>query len=420
MPWLIQLAQTLVRAVHLLSLAFVPQVFSPEPRLPDAIAVRSFLSLLVLAALVGGAIRFRNGLGTRDAKLAAGLWFLAVGSALAGAAFHSGNDAPLARGVPTVGLFVWSALAMTAVAAVRRWLGDAQRKPRVVAAIVVLGLGAMLYVDASPLLASPESMWWDALRHDPTHDRAIAALSQPLLRARKYDDAKKVASRCITLAPQNCACQEVQAEAHLGSRALPDAIAAARIATQRCPTRASTRVVLAEALAMNGQTAAAAEEAQLGIELGGDRARLEYARALAFERSGQYDDARVAVLRAIAAGAGRDAKLLASVLSILDGDLEGAAAWLTPLLVENPSDIDAQYNLALVADRQNDYNKARQGYLAVLRLDPKNMGARYNLALLTWRNEVAEEARHHARKFMDAYPDDPRNAHLATMMGIKR
>ena len=69
-----------------------------------------------------------------------------------------------------------------------------------------------------------------------------------------------------------------------------------------------------------------------------------------------------------------------------------------------------------MADRKNDFNKAREGYLAALRADPRMGDARYNLALLTLRHGAVDEARHHAGKLAEIAPADPRNAGLARIL----
>ncbi|WP_420894956.1 tetratricopeptide repeat protein [Sorangium cellulosum] len=76
------------------------------------------------------------------------------------------------------------------------------------------------------------------------------------------------------------------------------------------------------------------------------------------------------------------------------------------------------YNLALIDDKRGDYNGAREGYLAALKADPRNADARYNLALLTFRAGIVEESRHHARKFLEAFPEDPRSGQLARTTGM--
>jgi tetratricopeptide (TPR) repeat protein len=176
--------------------------------------------------------------------------------------------------------------------------------------------------------------------------------------------------------------------------------------------------MLAQALALAGQAEAAEREAQAGLAEGGDPAKLRYALALAYERTGRYPEASQEAARAVDAGAGREARLLAGALAILINDLDAAARWLEPLVKEDPDDAEARYNLALIADKRGDYNAARQGYLATLKADPRNGDARYNLALLTSRAGVTEEARHHVRKLIDMFPDDPRGKQLAQSIGL--
>ena len=135
-------------------------------------------------------------------------------------------------------------------------------------------------------------------------------------------------------------------------------------------------------------------------------------RAIELEAAGRFVEAQVEVERAIAAGAGRDAKLLAAKLAIQREDLDAATTLLEPLAAADPNDADAQYNLALVAQRRGSFNKARAGYLAALRADPNYAAARYNLAVMTWNAGAREEAQHHARKFLELRPDDPRAAEL--------
>lgn len=416
MSWLLSIAHCFIRAAHLLASSIVPQAFSPEPAPPESTALRALLAFVTLGGLLAAALRFRAGVKSREARIAAALFWVAVAVAIASALHYTGENAPLGRGVPLVALVVWSALAMTAAAAAERW--GRWRYQRVIAGSIVLALGGAVFIDADTILGSDERMWREALRRDPDNERALTELSGPLLRAKKYDEARKMADRCVAVAPSSCACNELRAEAQILMRALDPAITDARAAVARCPDRASARAVLAEGLALRGDTDEAMKEAARGLELGGDQGRLRYVHALALERAGRHDEASVEVNRAIAVGAGRDARLLAAALAILEGDLDAATQRLAPLVESDPSDIDAQYNLALVADRKNDYNRARQGYIATLRLDPRHVGARYNVALLTSRAGAVDEARHHARKFIEAWPDDPRRAQLAATVGI--
>jgi tetratricopeptide (TPR) repeat protein len=142
-----------------------------------------------------------------------------------------------------------------------------------------------------------------------------------------------------------------------------------------------------------------------------------YVKALEFESAGRYIEARAEVEQALAAGAGRDARLLAAKLAILRSDLDTAADLLTPLAADG-ADALVHYNIGLVAQQRNQYNKARSAYLAALKAEPTYAPARFNLAVLAWDAGVHEEAQHHARKFLELSPDDPRAAELRTRVEL--
>lgn len=426
MPWLAELALHLCRALHLLVLAVAPTWLSPEPLPAGALALSGALSAAALAAALGLSAWFAARLDTRLARNGAALLWIAIAAALAATLYYRGPRAPLAQGVVFVALPLWAALATLAAAAAERWLGSSFKHRRMGAAIVVIGLGVVQLNGAAPLLGSRERMWWAALRRDGAHLRAIDELARPLRERRKLDDLDGVAARCLRMhpaaaaapaAPVTCACLALRAEARLHARNAGAALRDAESARERCPEQSSTRAVLAEALAVAGRPERAEAEARAALEEGGDPSRLRYALALALERAGRLAEARAEADRAIDAGAGRKAQLLAGALAILAGDLDGAKARLTPLAEQDPSDAEALYNLALIADKRGDYNGARQGYLAALKADPRSADARYNLALLTFRAGIVEESRHHVRKFLDAFPDDPRGSQLAQTTG---
>ncbi len=181
------------------------------------------------------------------------------------------------------------------------------------------------------------------------------------------------------------------------------ALAEARAAFDRCPSSAAARATEAEALAIYGDAEQAEQAARAGLALRDD-GRLRYALALALDRTGRTAEAIDEAKRAVALGAGRDASLAVGSLAIRAGDLDTAAAALTPLVAADPGDAIAQYDLALVADRRNDYNRAREGYLAALRADPQQAQARHNLVYLTLRQGAVGEARHHAERFAASFP----------------
>jgi tetratricopeptide (TPR) repeat protein len=147
------------------------------------------------------------------------------------------------------------------------------------------------------------------------------------------------------------------------------------------------------------------------------RPRPTTSRRSSSSRRAVYIEARAEVEQALAAGAGRDARLLAAKLAILRSDLDTAADLLTPLAADG-ADALVHYNIGLVAQQRNQYNKARSAYLAALKAEPTYAPARFNLAVLAWDAGVHEEAQHHARKFLELSPDDPRAAELRTRVEL--
>ena len=436
MPWLSELALVLTRAVHLLALCVAPRWLSPEPLPPRPLATWGLGAAVALAAILALTGVFASRVGSRLSRAGGALTWFAVAAALGASLYFRGPHAPLARGVAFVAAPVWIALAVLASAAAEEWLGSSFKHRRMAAAVLVLGAGATLLLRAAPYLGSRVQLWWDALRRDPAHERAVHELGDPLVRKRKTSELQKLADRCLELhplpsgdapgRPATCACLALRAEARLQARAAAEAVADVQRARNRCPGHAGhaghagSRATMAEALALAGNATEAEEEARAGLEEGGDPARLRYALALALDRAGRRAEALEEVKRAIEAGAGRNAQLFAGALSILAGDLAAAAGWLEPLAKQDPTDAEALYNLALIADKRGDYNRAREGYLAALRVDPRNAEARYNVALLTHRAGVVDEARHHLRKFQDTFPDDPRGKQLAQIVVAPR
>jgi Flp pilus assembly protein TadD len=407
-------AEYLLRALHLLALALFPGLLSPEPVPPSGamLPLEGLGALVLLGLLLYGAARLRARVASRAARAGAVLVWIAVAASLVAALVYSHERAPLLRGLPIVAGPVWAAVIALAAGMAERWPGWTWKPRQAVAALVVLALGAVQLVRARPLFASTEAMWWSALDFDSSHTRAIDELSRPLLRAHKLDEADKLVDQCLMAHPGACACLDLRSRVALAAHR-PDAVAVARVGAQRCPAYGQAHATLAEALAQGGDLGAAEQEARTSLAQGGPGDRLHYVLALILERTGQYAEARGEVNQALALGAGRDAKLLSAALAIVSGDLEAAQAILDPLSKADADDAEVLYDLALIADKKGDFNRARQGYLAALKADPRSASARYNLALLTWRFGVKEESQHHLQKFKESFPMDPRGFQLA-------
>lgn len=406
----------LVRAPHLLAIAIAPSWVSPEP-LPPSEPTRAALgALLLFAGLTAVAVLLARRRGRLDTACGA-LIGVALVAALFGAAVTHGDAAPLARAAPFVAVPLWGALATSAGITAR---GLPSRRSEAIGMAAVALLGAALLGGSAGLLASHDRMWWQALLHDPDHPGARARLIDPWIRDGRDGELLAWVSECEAEA---CTCRELGVEVHLLARRARDARAVATELVSSCQGRPRFAALHAEALALSGDPHGATEEARRGLGLeprARDAGRLHYALALALERQGAYQDAESEVQQAIALGAGPDAALLGSALAILARDYDRAEERLGIVLAANAEDPRAHYNQALIADHRKNYNGARQGYLAVLRSDPRHADARYNLAQLTWRAGAKDEARHHAQRFAEAFPEDPRAAALNAQMGRSR
>lgn len=416
MQGLHDLAEIIARAAYLLALAVAPPLFSPEPAPAARPILASLLALAVIAALLFAAARLRARAGGVEGRAAAALIWISVAAALGAAAYFRADRAPLGRGLLAVAIPIWGALAaVAAIVGERRFAANFRHK-RAVAAILTITLGGALVASASSWIGSPPRMWAEALARDGENARALDELTRAPMRAKRWAAARAIVGECLALHPESCACQARRADLAIRARAFGEALEQARAVSERCPADPAAQAILAEALALQGDASEAEGEARRGLELGGPEARLRYALAVALNRLGKRADALAEARLALERGGGRDAALLVGALAIDAGELDVAARALEPIAAADPSDGDAQYDLALVADKRGDYNRARTGYLAALRADPKLASARYNLVVLTQRRGVGEEAKHHAKKFQEAFPDDPRGAEIARIV----
>jgi len=172
----------------------------------------------------------------------------------------------------------------------------------------------------------------------------------------------------------------------------------------------------AELLARQGESAmarAAAERALLQSPADGCAL---YALAWELLRAGQRQQALGYAMRSTQAGRGSAAIDLEGTIAYGDGQLVLAASAFQRAVELEPNDVDALYNSALVAQRQNRYRDARENYLKVTRLDPKHQNARYNLAILTQSVGAQAEARHHLERFAELAPADTRVASLRALI----
>ncbi len=393
--------ETITRAAHLFALAVAPPLVAPEPA-PGSIG-GAIVAVVALVAVVAGAQSLYTRVRSREAGIAAALFVAAVVVSLVAGAYFRGPRAPLGRGVLFVAVPLWAGLAVAAGVAARR------RRGVVGAGVVVLGV--VLFGASAEWLFSTPRMWWQTVLRDGDVQRALEEMTAESTRARDHAGALAVFDRCLTLKPASCACASRRAFVVLHLRDTARALEETQAAADRCPSDPVAQAAFASALATNGSGKRAEEVARAAL-VDTTEPLVEYALALALDQQGRSTEALAAARRAVEGGAGRDAAVLLGALSIRDNDLDGAEKVLAPLVREAPNDAEALFDLGIIADKKNDYNRARERYLAALRADPGLTAARRNLALLTLRFGIVEEARHHARKLVEATPGDPWSVEL--------
>jgi hypothetical protein len=134
-----------------------------------------------------------------------------------------------------------------------------------------------------------------------------------------------------------------------------------------------------------------------------------YLLALEFESAGRFVEARNEVELAIAAGAGRDAKLLAAKLAILrERPRRRPANLLEPLAGDGKPTPSSSTTSASSPSSRNEYNNARTAYIAALKADPNYAAGplqprRPHLG----RRRASDEAKHHAEQVPGAEPGRP-------------
>ncbi|NUP13323.1 MAG: tetratricopeptide repeat protein [Polyangiaceae bacterium] len=399
-----------------------PGALSPEP--PPATAMRAFIAIAAVAAILATARRFSQAVHTRLAAIGGALFWFAIAAAALATLLASNGTRPLARAIPFVAPLVWAAMAVSAAAVAERVARPSMHHRALVAGLGCLALGAISVGSSASLLGSETRMYERALELDPDNERVLQHLGKDML-ARDPKTAHEAALRCLKRRIDACACHAIRIDAELQLKDLPSATRHARTAASICPANVGVDAAAAQALARSNSHADALAAADRGIdalELTGSPAqelgaRLHEARGSALEGLGQPAEALAAFGRAIELGASRETTLRAAALAIQNEDYAAAESYTTSMLAQNAKDADALYNQGLIAHKRGDYNKAREGYLATLRVDPEFAVARYNVALLTWEQGVNQEAISHVRRFLDDYPDDPRGAQLTKMIG---
>ena len=362
---------------------------------------------LVLACLGTGVVR-RTG-RTRP-RLALAVAAVVVTLPLTSLLF-AGERGPLARGAWVAAPLVWGALALALSGAAGGRAGVHARTFAVLA--VALGVGSLVL--AVPRLRARDALWARAFEVDPGDESAARAVAT---RARTRGDTRGAFATwtaCHAARPMACACADGVAETGLDLGRFAeskDALAA----TPSCPRDARRIGLAAEALIGTRDVDAGLREAEAALALDADEPHAAYARAWGRYQKGDLAGARPEADRAVKLGRGAPAQLLEGLLFYGAGDLEHALTAFRAVLAADPNDVQATYDVALVAQKKNQYREAREGYLRTLRLDPTMSDARYNLVVLTHDLGATMEAAHHADEFAAAYPHDPRIATLRRLV----
>lgn len=156
----------------------------------------------------------------------------------------------------------------------------------------------------------------------------------------------------------------------------------------------------AEALARAGDHEGARVQAQDALGRDAENGAATYALAHVANAEG---DPKVHELAQSALTRGREqpARLLLGLLAYRRGDMAQAREQFTKMVQQDPRDVDALYNLAVVAGAEGKYREAREAYLKVLAEAPKHADSRYNLIALTHSIGAKDEAGHHLKKLIE-------------------
>jgi tetratricopeptide (TPR) repeat protein len=246
---------------------------------------------------------------------------------------------------------------------------------------------------------------------------------EPILSAlensRRMADAERVRRACEGGALRSCACRQEAAHRAL-DRNLHAEAQAVLLGDAECDQQPTTRGLLAEVLARSERSDDAIAKANETLGADPNQRFATYALAHAGYAKGEIARAADEARRAIERGRGAPAHLLLGLIAYRAGNLAAARAEFEQMLVDNAEDVDALYNLAVIAGRQNRYRDAREGYLNVLELDPGHLDARYNLGLLTHSVGASAEAEHHLQKLEAIAPsDDHRVANLRAVLATR-
>lgn len=243
------------------------------------------------------------------------------------------------------------------------------------------------------------------------HPALMDKLGQPRFRSVE----KTLAERC-GVGSESCACVNAQARAALDLELNAVALAVMD-GSPSCGKNGEWMGVRAEAYARTERLDEASALAEERLRADPDDPYALYALGYVAYQRGL--DA-VAALRLAEAGAkGRSVAsgTLMTLLFFRANDLVSARRECQKILQQDPDQVEALYNLALIDQREDKYHAAREGYLRVLRIEPRHPDSRYNLALLTHSAGALGEARHNFKKLVELVgPVDSRSQALQVLL----
>jgi Tfp pilus assembly protein PilF len=395
------------RVLILLAAAIAPRLAPVEAVSAQSAAIACLRLALVIAVYAVATFAIRK--STPRYPGVAALTTLALLGAPIASAYFSGDRGPLARGVWLLGPLVWAALAAIAAGPITDQIASqASRRMRAVAGVTVIAIGMASLVAGGARFASANAMWQSALDTDPGNESASLVLASVAKDAQKPVAALDLLLGCARVHPESCACAEGAASYAIDLGRYPDArrVLDASDACQRTPRRMS---IDAESLVGTpGAMAEGIREAARVLERNPDEPHALFARAWGTVLEGRPVDALPDAQRAVALGRGVPAELLYGLILFQDDDFAGADVQFVHVLTEDPASVQATYDHALVADRQQRYHDAREGYLHTLALDATNAEARYNLVVLTHAHGATLEAQHDVDEFAAKHPNDAR------------
>jgi tetratricopeptide (TPR) repeat protein len=239
------------------------------------------------------------------------------------------------------------------------------------------------------------------------------AIENRLNQAKKPKKAALVAETCARGA---CECAVVAGRHGLDVDAFTEVLAVLAVASQTCPASDAAAAIHAEAVARMGDDDRGKSEASQVLAKDPKNPFGLYALALVAYRDAAFAEATTQARRAVDAGRGATAHLLAGLVAYAQNDFDTAGREFRAMLETEPDDLDALFNLALVAQRQNRYTDARELYLKVANLDPMHKNSRYNLAIMAHSVGANDEANHHLAKFEAIAPGDERLPKLKALL----